>query len=174
MKTVDNFLEYVRATPGTHCVYTGTFDPVTIGHLDVVSQILEQKITDNPLLIKVNPDPKSKPDASPYHLRQAWMTLAIQDLPRDFSNKILLCIDPIHHGPLNGLIGFFGGRVIRVIGSDKVFKNYNYQLEVPREHNGVSSTKVRELAQNHRLDLAGDLIPPSLSLSVVNYFAKDR
>ena len=82
-------------------IYGGTFDPIHIGHLHVISEIISRKLADHILLI-----PAGQPQlrdvqtvASPSD-RRAMCQLALKDLPAAVSSKVEVNpIEILRQGP---------------------------------------------------------------------------
>ena len=75
-------------------IYGGTFDPIHLGHLHVISQLIEKKLIDELLLIPAGqPLLREHSPSATGEQRLAMCELAISTLPEDVRLKIR--IDPI-------------------------------------------------------------------------------
>lgn len=70
-------------------IYGGTFDPIHLGHLHVITEVINQKIADRILLIPAGAPQlrESEPTASP-HDRRAMCQAATKDLSPDVAAKV--------------------------------------------------------------------------------------
>ena len=70
-------------------IYGGTFDPIHIGHLHVISEIISRGLADKILLIPAG-EPQLR-DAQPIASasdRRAMCQVALRDLPAEVSGKV--------------------------------------------------------------------------------------
>ncbi|MCF8553059.1 MAG: adenylyltransferase/cytidyltransferase family protein, partial [Candidatus Planktophila sp.] len=70
-------------------IYGGTFDPIHLGHLHVISQLIEKKIVDQLLVVPAG-EPLLRNDApkATAQQRRAMCQLAVSDLPADVASKV--------------------------------------------------------------------------------------
>jgi nicotinate-nucleotide adenylyltransferase len=82
-------------------IYGGTFDPIHLGHLHVITQLIERKIVDQLLVIPAG-QPLLRdqgPDASAQQ-RRTMCQLALSDLPVDIASKVQVNpIEVLRMGP---------------------------------------------------------------------------
>jgi nicotinate-nucleotide adenylyltransferase len=82
-------------------IYGGTFDPVHLGHLHVITQLIEKKIVDLLLVVPAG-EPLLRthvPQASAQQ-RRTMCQLALSDLPADIARKVLVNpIEVLRTGP---------------------------------------------------------------------------
>ena len=82
-------------------VYGGTFDPIHLGHLRVVTELIERKIVDQLLLIPAGQPMlrEIEPVATPSQ-RRTMCQLALADLPAKISSKVIVNpIEILREGP---------------------------------------------------------------------------
>lgn len=70
-------------------IYGGTFDPIHVGHLHVITQLIEKKIVDQLLVVPAG-EPLLRADAprASAQQRRAMCQLALSDLPADVASKV--------------------------------------------------------------------------------------
>jgi nicotinate-nucleotide adenylyltransferase len=82
-------------------IYGGTFDPIHLGHLHVITQLIEKKIVDQLLVIPAG-EPLLRthsPQASAQQ-RRSMCQLALSDLPPDIASKVQVNpIEVLRTGP---------------------------------------------------------------------------
>jgi nicotinate-nucleotide adenylyltransferase len=82
-------------------IYGGTFDPIHLGHLHVITQLIEKKIVDQLLVVPAGA-PLLRADApkASAQQRRAMCQLALSDLPADIASKVLVNpIEVLRTGP---------------------------------------------------------------------------
>jgi len=82
-------------------IYGGTFDPIHLGHLHVITQLLQREIVDRLLIIPAG-QPLLRPDApiATGAQRRAMCQLAIESLPTDITLKVEVNpIEILREGP---------------------------------------------------------------------------
>jgi len=112
-------------------IYGGTFDPIHLGHLHVISQLIEKKIVDQLLVV-----PAGEPllriqaaKATPQQ-RRAMCQLAVSDLPADIANKVQVNpIEVLRTGPSYAIDtveavaqSYQGDTIVLIIGQDAADK----------------------------------------------------
>ena len=82
-------------------IYGGTFDPIHLGHLHVITQLIEKKIVDQLLVIPAGePLLRSQAPRASAQQRRAMCQLALSDLPVDVASKVLVNpIEVLRTGP---------------------------------------------------------------------------
>jgi nicotinate-nucleotide adenylyltransferase len=75
-------------------IYGGTFDPIHLGHLHVISQLIEKKIVDHLLVVPAGePLLRAAAPLASAQQRRTMCQLALSDLPDTVSSKV--AINPI-------------------------------------------------------------------------------
>jgi nicotinate-nucleotide adenylyltransferase len=70
-------------------IYGGTFDPIHLGHLHVITEVIHQKIADRILLIPAGaPQLRDLEPIASAQDRRAMCQAAVKDLPPDVATKI--------------------------------------------------------------------------------------
>jgi len=82
-------------------IYGGTFDPIHLGHLHVISQLIEKKIVDQLLVVPAGePLLRNQAPKATAQQRRAMCVLAVSDLPADIASKIQVNpIEVLRTGP---------------------------------------------------------------------------
>jgi nicotinate-nucleotide adenylyltransferase len=82
-------------------IYGGTFDPIHLGHLHVITQLIEKKIVDQLLVIPAGePLLRSQSPQASAHQRRSMCQLALSDLPPDIASKVQVNpIEVLRTGP---------------------------------------------------------------------------
>jgi nicotinate-nucleotide adenylyltransferase len=82
-------------------IYGGTFDPIHLGHLHVITQLIEKKIVDQLLVIPAGePLLRSKEPHASAQQRRAMCQLALSDLPVEIARKVQVNpIEVLRTGP---------------------------------------------------------------------------
>ena len=82
-------------------IYGGTFDPIHLGHLHVITQLIEKKIVDQLLVVPAGePLLRSQAPRASAQQRRAMCQLALSDLPTDVASKVLVNpIEVLRTGP---------------------------------------------------------------------------
>jgi nicotinate-nucleotide adenylyltransferase len=70
-------------------IYGGTFDPIHLGHLHVITQLIEKKIVDQLLVVPAG-EPLLRVDSpkATAQQRRAMCQLALSDIPEHIANKV--------------------------------------------------------------------------------------
>lgn len=116
-------------------VYGGTFDPIHLGHLHVITELIEKNFVDLLLVVPAG-EPllrENSPIASAFE-RRAMCELALQDLDPVIAKKVLINpIEILRSGPsytidtIEAVIKSYPGeRIILVIGQDAAEKLGNW------------------------------------------------
>jgi nicotinate-nucleotide adenylyltransferase len=82
-------------------IYGGTFDPIHLGHLHVITQLIEKKIVDQLLVVPAG-EPLLRADSpkASAQQRRAMCQIALSDLPVDVARKVLVNpIEVLRTGP---------------------------------------------------------------------------
>ena len=70
-------------------IYGGTFDPIHLGHLHVITQLIEKNIVDQLLVVPAGePVLRSQAPHATANQRRAMCQLALADLPKDVASKV--------------------------------------------------------------------------------------
>ena len=70
-------------------IYGGTFDPIHLGHLHVITQLIEKNIVDQLLVVPAGePVLRSQAPHATANQRRAMCQLALADLPEDVASKV--------------------------------------------------------------------------------------
>ena len=82
-------------------IYGGTFDPIHLGHLHVISQLIEKKIVDQLLVVPAGePLLRNQVPKATAQQRRAMCQLAVSDLPADIASKVQVNpIEVLRTGP---------------------------------------------------------------------------
>jgi len=82
-------------------IYGGTFDPIHLGHLHVISQLIEKKIVDQLLLVPAGePLLRNHAPMATAQQRRAMCQLAVSDLPAAVASKVQVNpIEVLRTGP---------------------------------------------------------------------------
>ena len=82
-------------------IYGGTFDPIHLGHLHVITQLIEKKIVDQLLVVPAGePLLRSQAPRASAQQRRAMCHIALSDLPVDVASKVLVNpIEVLRTGP---------------------------------------------------------------------------
>jgi len=82
-------------------IYGGTFDPIHLGHLHVISQLIEKKIVDQLLVVPAGePLLRNQAPKATAQQRRAMCQLAVSDLPAAVASKIQVNpIEVLRTGP---------------------------------------------------------------------------
>ena len=82
-------------------IYGGTFDPIHIGHLHVISEIISRDLADKILLIPAGePQLRDTQPIAPASDRRAMCQAALKDLPAEISGKVEVNpIEILRQGP---------------------------------------------------------------------------
>lgn len=82
-------------------IYGGTFDPIHLGHLHVITQLIEKKIVDQLLVVPAGePLLRSQAPRASAQQRRAMCQIALSDLPVDVASKVLVNpIEVLRTGP---------------------------------------------------------------------------
>lgn len=82
-------------------IYGGTFDPIHLGHLHVITQLIEKKLVDQLLVVPAG-EPLLRENApiATAQQRRSMCQLALADLPADVANKVQVNpIEVLRMGP---------------------------------------------------------------------------
>ncbi len=63
------------------CLYLGVFDPITLGHISLVNQVIEELNIDRFIIFPII-SPKHKPNATPFEHRYKMVELAIKEVDK--------------------------------------------------------------------------------------------
>jgi len=112
-------------------IYGGTFDPIHVGHLHVITQLIEKDLVDQLLVIPAG-DPLLRQDApiATGQQRRTMCQLALADLPADVAAKVQVNpIEILRTGPSYAIDtveavtqNYPGDTIILVIGQDAAEK----------------------------------------------------
>jgi nicotinate-nucleotide adenylyltransferase len=112
-------------------IYGGTFDPIHVGHLHVITQLIEKDLVDQLLVIPAG-DPLLRQDApiATGQQRRTMCQLALADLPADVAAKVQVNpIEILRTGPSYAIDtveavtqNYPGDTIILVIGQDAADK----------------------------------------------------
>jgi nicotinate-nucleotide adenylyltransferase len=82
-------------------IYGGTFDPIHLGHLHVITQLIEKKIVDQLLVVPAGqPLLRSQAPHASAQQRRTMCQLALSDLPVDVASKVQVNpIEVLRTGP---------------------------------------------------------------------------
>ena len=82
-------------------IYGGTFDPIHLGHLHVITQLIEKKIVDQLLVIPAGePLLRTQSPQASAQQRRNMCQLALSDLPPDIASKVQVNpIEVLRTGP---------------------------------------------------------------------------
>jgi nicotinate-nucleotide adenylyltransferase len=82
-------------------IYGGTFDPIHLGHLHVISQLIEKKIVDQLLVVPAGePLLRNQAPEATAQQRRAMCQLAVSDLPAAVASKVQVNpIEVLRTGP---------------------------------------------------------------------------
>ena len=82
-------------------IYGGTFDPIHLGHLHVISQLIEKKIVDQLLVVPAGePLLRNHAPMATARQRRAMCQLAVSDLPAAVASKVQVNpIEVLRTGP---------------------------------------------------------------------------
>ena len=82
-------------------IYGGTFDPIHLGHLHVITQLIEKKIVDQLLVVPAGePLLRTHAPRASAQQRRAMCQLAVSDLPADVASKVQVNpIEVLRTGP---------------------------------------------------------------------------
>jgi nicotinate-nucleotide adenylyltransferase len=82
-------------------IYGGTFDPIHLGHLHVITQLIEKKIVDQLLVVPAGePLLRAQAPRASAQQRRAMCQLALSDLPADVASKVQVNpIEVLRTGP---------------------------------------------------------------------------
>jgi len=82
-------------------IYGGTFDPIHLGHLHVISQLIEKKIVDQLLVVPAGePLLRNQAPEATSQQRRAMCQLAVSDLPAAVASKVQVNpIEVLRTGP---------------------------------------------------------------------------
>jgi nicotinate-nucleotide adenylyltransferase len=82
-------------------IYGGTFDPIHVGHLHVITQLIEKEIVDQILVVPAGePLLRSQAPHASAQQRRAMCQLALSDLPIDVASKVQVNpIEVLRTGP---------------------------------------------------------------------------
>jgi len=82
-------------------IYGGTFDPIHLGHLHVITQLIEKKIVDQLLVVPAGePLLRSQAPRATAQQRRAMCQIALTDLPPDVASKVQVNpIEVLRTGP---------------------------------------------------------------------------
>ena len=82
-------------------IYGGTFDPIHLGHLHVITQLIEKKIVDQLLLVPAGePLLRTHAPRASAQQRRAMCQLAVSDLSADVASKVQVNpIEVLRTGP---------------------------------------------------------------------------
>jgi len=82
-------------------IYGGTFDPIHLGHLHVISQLIEKKIVDQLLVVPAGePLLRIQTPRATAQQRRAMCQLAVSDLSADIASKVQVNpIEVLRTGP---------------------------------------------------------------------------
>ena len=82
-------------------IYGGTFDPIHLGHLHVITQLIEKKIVDQLLVVPAGePLLRSQAPRATAQQRRAMCQIALTDLPADVASKVQVNpIEVLRTGP---------------------------------------------------------------------------
>jgi nicotinate-nucleotide adenylyltransferase len=82
-------------------IYGGTFDPIHVGHLHVITQIIEKKIVDQLLVVPAGqPLLRDQAPQASAQQRRTMCQLALSDLPKEVASKVQVNpIEVLRTGP---------------------------------------------------------------------------
>lgn len=82
-------------------IYGGTFDPIHLGHLHVITQLIEKKIVDQLLIVPAGqPLLRENTPVATRQQRRQMCQLALDDLPPEVASKVLINpIEILREGP---------------------------------------------------------------------------
>jgi nicotinate-nucleotide adenylyltransferase len=86
-------------------IYGGTFDPIHLGHLHVITQLIEKNIVDQLLVVPAGePVLRSQAPHATANQRRAMCQLALADLPDDVASKVQVNpIEVLRVGPSSAI-----------------------------------------------------------------------
>jgi nicotinate-nucleotide adenylyltransferase len=112
-------------------IYGGTFDPIHLGHLHVITQLFEKDLVDQLLVVPAGQPllRGSQPIATPEQ-RRMMCQLAVSTLPAAIKSKVSVNpIEILRHGPSYAIdtveavkAGYPGDQIYLVIGADAFAK----------------------------------------------------
>ena len=112
-------------------IYGGTFDPIHVGHLHVITQLIEKDLVDQLLVIPAG-DPLLRQHApiATGQQRRTMCQLAMADLPADVAAKVQVNpIEILRTGPSYAIVtveavaqNYPGDTIVLVIGQDAAEK----------------------------------------------------
>jgi nicotinate-nucleotide adenylyltransferase len=112
-------------------IYGGTFDPIHLGHLHVITQLIEKKIVDELLVIPAGePLLRDHTPIATAQQRRTMCQLAMSDLPAEISNKVQVNpIEVLRTGPSYAIDtveavaqNFPGASLVLIVGQDAADK----------------------------------------------------
>ncbi len=120
--------------------YGGTFDPVTLGHRDLVERAMKEAHLD---LMYVMPSVTNshKPNATPYPLRKQMLALGFADMPDvriGDANMEKAFQEDRATGVLKVLMGRYpSAKFFRITGDDVISRNYTPYMESDPAFNNI-------------------------------------
>ena len=112
-------------------IYGGTFDPIHLGHLHVITQLFEKDLVDQLLVVPAGQPllRDSQPEATPEQ-RRMMCQLAVSTLPAAIKSKVSVNpIEILRHGPSYAIdtveavkAAYPGDQIYLVIGADAFAK----------------------------------------------------
>jgi nicotinate-nucleotide adenylyltransferase len=112
-------------------IYGGTFDPIHLGHLHVITQLIEKKIVDQLLIVPAGePLLRSQAPIASAQQRRAMCQLALVDIPADVASKVQVNpIEILRTGPSYAIDtveavtqNFPGDTIVLIVGQDAAEK----------------------------------------------------
>ena len=112
-------------------IYGGTFDPIHVGHLHVITQLIEKKIVDQLLVVPAGePLLRSQAPYASAQQRRAMCQLALSDLPADVARKVQVNpIEVLRTGPSYAIDtveavaqNYPGDSILLIVGQDAADK----------------------------------------------------
>ena len=112
-------------------IYGGTFDPIHLGHLHVITQLIEKNLVDQLLVVPAGmPLLRENAPIATGQQRRAMCQLALADLPAEVANKVQVNpIEILRTGPSYAIDtveavaqNYPGDTIVLVIGQDAAEK----------------------------------------------------
>ena len=161
LQLIDNLNRYLERNPGEHVICSGTYDPVTLGHMRQIGiGLQEASITKNPLVIIAHNRTIGK---NPVHLKLRYNML-IASIIRVFGAGVraLLCTDlqvanKENRDKWNIIKRKYIERILFIFGDDKNPYAEGRSIIIPRKL-GISSSKVRAVLASNSLSDLNDMV----------------
>jgi len=110
-------------------IYGGTFDPIHVGHLHVIQQVIEKNLVDQLILIPAGqPLLRTNVPVASGEDRRQMCQLALKDLPADVATKVFVNpIEILRTGPSYAIdtieaITYPDDQIVLIIGQDAAEK----------------------------------------------------